>query len=145
MHELKKVVVQAPMTRVTVLVPSNLLALHLKHQLSLDTGGHINIRFLTFIDLAKNLLQKKWVEEGRSFFPPFGEELLIEQLALNLKETSYFSIVAEQKGFLKALQNTFHDLLTGGVTEIPDSKDPKLKELRELFSKHRKKYLAHYA
>lgn len=129
--------------RITVLVPSNLLGQHVKHALALRAKGSLNIRFVTFVDLATLLLQNNRIQTERVSFPPFGEEFMLQKLAKELPSTSYFTAVKEHKGFIQALKTTFHDLLSGGVTDIPPL-SPKLKELGEYFSTHRKNYLNQY-
>ncbi len=121
-----------------VLVGSNLLALHLRHALALRTGGHTNLHFLTFVDLAQKILDASQDSPPPPLFPPNVEELLIEDLLQNLSSEHPFYALKEQPGLHLAIKSTFHDLLDGNIDTLPPH--PSFDFLRDLYSKHREAY-----
>ncbi len=133
-----------PLQARIVLVGSNFLGLHLRHALAEKTGGEANVHFVTFVDLAFRLLEKSWIDQGRSLFPPDGEEFLLADLSSALPTGSRFYEVRDQEGFHQALRSTFHDLINGGITSL-GKHEGKLGEISRLFSEHRKKYLTRFA
>ncbi len=126
-----------------VLVGSNLLALHLRRKLALQTGGHCAVRWLTFLDLAQLLLRDHLARSDLRSFPAGGEELLIGEICCHLSKSSPFFEVREREGFHRALLQTFHDLLESGVTNLGAPRG-KLGELSRLFTLHRKGYRSRY-
>ena len=129
-----------PLSPIVILVGSNLLAAHLRHALARTGAGHANVRFLTFVDLAGDLLFSAELSSGRRSFPSRGEELLLADLACNIPTGHRFGDVATQTGFHKALRTTFHDLIDGGVTRLPGERG-KIADVAELFESHRRRYL----
>lgn len=135
---------ESPLQPHVILVGSNLLGIHLRHSLTQRTGGHANVRFLTFVDLAEALTRDSFLLKGRQNFPADAESLLVSELCQELPQGSPFYDVRGQEGFHKALISTFHDLIDAGVTELPKG-GKKLCELARLFSKHRTRYLPTFA
>ncbi|MFH1262454.1 MAG: PD-(D/E)XK nuclease family protein [Pseudomonadota bacterium] len=133
-----------PLRPRVILVGSNLLGIHLRHALAEKTGGHANVRFVTFVDLAERLTREEYLRAGRRDFPAEAEELLIGKLCAGLGSDSLFFDVREREGFHRALRSTFHDLVDAGVTELPKG-GRKLRELSELLSEHRKRYFPRFA
>ena len=64
-----------------VLVGSNLLALYLRRMLAQRGLNHINLRFLTFIDLARTLAAEPLDREGLRPLPRYGDLVFISSLA----------------------------------------------------------------
>ncbi|MFH1016774.1 MAG: PD-(D/E)XK nuclease family protein [Pseudomonadota bacterium] len=127
-----------------VLVGSNLLGIHLRHALSLHVGGHINVRFVTFVDLARRLTRFRFLETRRRVFPLQAEDLLLEDLCGELPPSSSFHAMAHQRGLHEALRRTFHDLIDGGLTQIP-GEEGKLGDLGRIFRSHRARYIPRFA
>jgi ATP-dependent helicase/nuclease subunit B len=122
-----------PFSPFVVLVGSNLLALYLARRLVQRGLDHINIRFLTFIDLARVLASESLSREMRCPLPHFGERVCIAALAEQIQPDGYFHPIAGRKGFQRALEATFRDLRDGGIKELPLGGDRKAKELGSLY------------
>jgi len=120
-----------------VLVGSNLLGLYLRRQLVQRGLNHINLRFLTFIDLARALAAEPLDREGFRPLPRYGDLVHISSLAEKIQEGSYFGPIADRRGFQRALSGTFRDLADGGVETLPLLGTRKISELNALYQDHR--------
>ena len=128
---------QDPLAPLVVLVGSNLLALYLRRLLVLKGLNHINIRFCTFLDLAKLLTVESLNEEGLRPLPRFGDLVCIASLSEKIGINGYFKAIAGRKGFQKSLAATFRDLWDGGIDELPLKDGKKLDELSDLYRTYR--------
>ena len=126
-----------PLAPLVVLVGSNLLGLYLQRLFVKRQLHHINIRFLTFIDLARALAEEPLSEDMRSPLPRFGDLVGIISLVEKLRENSYFKPIADRRGFQRALAATFRDLWDGGMEQIPVQEGNKLIELAGLYRAYR--------
>jgi len=126
-----------PLAPVAVLVGSNLLGLYLRRLFVLRGFDHINLRFLTFIDLAKTLAAGPLNREHLLPLPRFGDLVCISFLAGKIGAGSYFQPIADRRGFQRSLAATFQDLWDGGFEELPVQKKKKLIELNNLFQAYR--------
>lgn len=98
-----------PLSPLHVLVGSNLLGAYLRRKLSMHSGGHINVRFVTFPDLVRLL------DEPDAPSPPaLAERAIIEGLVSAGDLPPSFDPVSGSAGFGDALLATFTDLLEGG-------------------------------
>ncbi|HXZ36352.1 MAG TPA: hypothetical protein VEL68_10065, partial [Thermodesulfobacteriota bacterium] len=70
-----------PLAPLVVLVGSNLLGLYLRRLLAQRGLNHINLRFLTFIDLARTLAAEPLDRKGLRPLPRYGDLVLISALA----------------------------------------------------------------
>lgn len=128
-----------PLQPLVVLVGSNLLGLYLRRLLVQRGNNHINIRFLTFIDLARDLAAESLAGHGLEPLPEFGEQLCISSLVKGMDEQSYFHPVAERKGFQRSLAGTFRDLGDAGINELPRRQGQKIEELARLHRAYRER------
>ena len=126
-----------PFSPLVGLVGSNLLGLYLGRLLAQGGLDHLNIRFLTFIDLARDLAFESFAREKRRPFPPFGEWVSIAGLTEQIQTDGYFYPVAGRRGFQRALEATFRDLSDGGIQELPLTGDRKIRELNHLYRSYR--------
>jgi ATP-dependent helicase/DNAse subunit B len=126
-----------PLAPLVVLVGSNLLGLYLRRLLAQRGLNHINLRFLTFIDLARTLAVEPLDREGLQPLPRHGDLVLISSLADKIQEGSYFGPIAGRRGFQRALSATFRDLADGGVENLPLSETRKISELNHLYHAYR--------
>jgi ATP-dependent helicase/nuclease subunit B len=110
-EELRRERGDAALSVMTVLVPSNLLAVRLKRVLARELDGLLNIRLRTFIDLAKAVAGPD--PHGRR------QALSLHQLLAVREATSvadgYFEPVAEQTGLHAAILATINDLENAGI------------------------------
>jgi hypothetical protein len=106
-----------PLERVDVLVGSNLLGLDLRRRLAdalADRGprrGHANVRFLTFLDLAREIAGPV---PGRPA-PPALLFALVAAAVPRRAEARCFGELRHRVGFVRALEATVRDLLDAGV------------------------------
>ena len=126
-----------PLAPLVVLVGSNLLGLHLRRLLVVRGFDHINIRFLTFIDLARALAAEPLSREMFRPLPRFGDIVFISAMCEQVDSDGYFQPIADRKGFQRALGGTFRDLWDAGIKELPLPEDRKLAELNGLYQSYR--------
>ncbi|HYB19601.1 MAG TPA: hypothetical protein VEH09_01665, partial [Thermodesulfobacteriota bacterium] len=91
-----------PLAPLVVLVGSNLLGLYLRRSLVLRGRNHINLRFLTFIDFARDLAAEPMDRDGLRPLPRFGDLVLISALTEKIEGSSYFGPIAGRRGFQRA-------------------------------------------
>lgn len=107
-RELARVRAGEPLAPVLVLVPTNLLRRHLMAQAAAQ-GGHINVHFLTLLDLATRLGEGPLLRRGLSPAPVFGDEV-IARAVCRTTPCGYFASIADRPGFHRALLATVTDL-----------------------------------
>jgi len=95
---------------VHVLVGSNILGSYLRGRLARRTGGHINVRFLTFSDLLRLL-----DEPDALPLPALAGRAIVEEIVSSGLLPPAFGSASGSAGFSEALIETFTDLLEGGV------------------------------
>jgi ATP-dependent helicase/nuclease subunit B len=109
-----------PLAPVTVVVPTRVLALHLRRKLA----PHINVRFQTFSDLLPPTNKPA---------PLPGLELLCARIARDvIPRDGYFSPVRETRGFCAALRETFTDLKEALIAPDAFHRAAETKKLKEL-------------
>jgi len=115
-----------------VLVGSNLLGLYLQRQLVQRGLNHINLRFLTFIDLAA-----AWpLNPGSGRVPAssrYGDLVLISSLAGKIQEGNYFGPIADRRGFSGRFGGHLPRSGRWGVETLPLWKPRKVSELNALY------------
>ncbi len=102
--------VEDPLRPVAVLVGSNLLQIYLRRKMAMSIGGHVNVRFVTFIDLACGLADGKLEDSGRIRAPVAAEEFFAKEVCSRLPSDGYFHPIQNQRGFHRLLRNVFSDL-----------------------------------
>jgi hypothetical protein len=98
-----------PLAPVVVLVRSNLVALQLSRRLAREAGGFANVRFPTFVDLARRL-----AGPGDDL-PPGGERVVFGSLAADLAAESFFGPVKDKAGFADTLAAAAEDARQAGL------------------------------
>ena len=126
-----------PLAPVAVLVGSNLLGVYLRRLLVRRGLSHINVRFLTFLDLAKGLAAESLSRDGLRPLPRLGDLVLLSSIAEKIEPAGYFGPIARRRGFQRALRASFRDLWEGGIEGIPPGGDRKLAELGGLYQDYR--------
>ena len=107
-----------PLETVVILVGSNLLREYLGLRF-LETGKDlINVRFITFFDLLRDLTQFPRLQPSNSDLPPNGEIAGALKAIERLSSASYFEKVIQRPGFATALTETFIDLDEALIDEI---------------------------
>lgn len=126
-----------PLAPVWVLVGSNLLRLYLQRLLLFKGFPHANVRFLTFIDLARLIALPPLMAQGKFPLPLGGELVIVDELVARLNEESYFYPLHKRGGLRRALLATFLDLWDSGLPAIPLKERKKLAELEDLYQTFR--------
>ena len=152
LDEIASVKQSDPLAPVVVLVGSNMLGIELRRALAARSAGHVNVRFLTFIDLARELGEGPLLERGLLEMPAHAGELIAQELASGIPEASYFGTVAHSPNFPGSLLGTFTSLREGGLERWPlnakktqalaksvNSNPQKLAQLAALFDAFRDK------
>ena len=98
-----------PLAPAVVLVRSNLVALQLSRRLAREAGGYANVRFLTFVDLARRLAGPAGA------LPAGGERVIFAALAADMEAASYFGPVKEKAGFAETLRAAAEDVRQAGL------------------------------
>ncbi len=98
---------------IVVLVPTNLLRLHLARTLARRDVNHLNVRFVTFVDFVREAN----AQAGQPVLPPFAGELLIQQACEQLSGAGfYFEDLVDRPGLHRALAATIADLKQAGMS-----------------------------
>lgn len=102
---------------VIVVVPGNLLALHLRRRLAQEGPGHANIHFMTLMDFARDLCSGWLLREGLEEAPPVLEELLLEQVVSSVvPDDGYFAVAKGRQVLEAALLSALTDLKEACIT-----------------------------
>lgn len=101
-----------PLTPVEVLVGSNLLGLYLRRCAAQTFGGVANLRFVTFLDLARERAQEP---DSRPRLPALGENLLSHRTLLESPEGEVFGSLRDRPSTAALLVRTAADLRGAGI------------------------------
>ena len=97
-----------------VIVPTNLLRLHLARQVAASGPGHANLRFLTLLDLARELAETSLLAGGARPLSDLAATALVRRLVVR-HGGGYFRELAERPGLHSSLLATFGDLADAEV------------------------------
>jgi len=114
---------------VAVVVPNQMLSLHLRRTYAQRVGCHANVHFLTLHSLVTRLIARRVSREGLAPEPSIGLRLALARALETGADLRYFSQVATQEGFQRAAIQTIEDLVDAGIT--PDTLDEALGAIRE--------------
>jgi ATP-dependent helicase/DNAse subunit B len=103
-----------PLGELTVLVGSTLLRPYLRQRLTELRGGLVNVRFITFDDLAVKLAALAAGLSATQPLPSYGERIIAEETAERAR--GYFEPVAHAAGFAQALERLLRDLRSAGLS-----------------------------
>ena len=101
-----------PLRPAEILVGSNLLAVYMRRRAAEELGAVANLRFLTFVDLAKKLLP---ADDARPPLPALGTTLLARQAILATSESRAFGPLRDRPSLRQALVRTADDLREAGI------------------------------
>ncbi|MGH9398915.1 MAG: PD-(D/E)XK nuclease family protein [Thermoanaerobaculia bacterium] len=107
-----------PLARVDVVVPTNLLGLDLRRRYTswlaarAGTRGHANLRFLTFLDLARETAGDV---PGRPA-PPSLMFAAVASAIAQVPEAARFGALRHRVGFARAVEATLRDLRDAGIS-----------------------------
>ncbi len=141
--DLKTIKRKDPLEPVVVLIGSNLLKEYLLWRLIAAGLDLLNIRLVTFTDLAADLSLIKRITDNRPILPSEGEFACALKAIETLTEPNYFQEVSDRNGFIYALAATFTDLDEALIGQIDKTvhldRTGKLKALARL----RREYMKH--
>jgi hypothetical protein len=101
-----------PLAPVDVLVGSNLLGLYLRRRAAQTFGGVANLRFVTFLDLARERTPEP---DARPRLPALGETLLSRRTLIESPEGEVFGSLRERASTAALLVRTAADLRGAGI------------------------------
>lgn len=101
-----------PLRPVDVLVGSNLLGVYLRRRAAEALGGVANLRFLTFLDLAR---ERVTAPDPRPPLPPLGEELLARRALSETPEAEVFKELRSRPSTARLVARTAADLRGAGL------------------------------
>lgn len=140
----------SPLAPVFVIVPGNLMALHLQRRLAWTSGaGHANVRFLTLVDFAEQLIGRNFFSTGRIRVPPLMEEVILGQAIHGaVPSNGYFSEMKERITFCRSIYSTLTDLREAGIEPedleswfsrfvLPEGTKHKIRELSGIYGAYR--------
>lgn len=99
-----------PLIPLTVLVPSDLLALHLQRAVAWAGRGHVGLQVRTLTAFARELAEDDLIQEGWRPLPPLAAPLIVKKLVSEADPNNYFAPLALQPKFPQALLTTITDL-----------------------------------
>jgi ATP-dependent helicase/nuclease subunit B len=105
-----------PLSPLIVLIPGQLLRLHLRRALARYSGGHANVRFLTLLELAHEIAEPELRRQNLRRLSDAVRGPLVAKAIEEAGELRYFARVARRSGFRHALWHTLAELRTAGVT-----------------------------
>ncbi|MCK4283529.1 MAG: hypothetical protein KAX44_04360, partial [Candidatus Brocadiae bacterium] len=100
-------VANGPGGRTWVLVPTNLLALHLRREAARRIGGLLGVGFLTLKDAARRMAQPFLASGGRRPVPAGAIELVLQRLLDGVPDGSYFAAFRRFSNGAPAIERTF--------------------------------------
>ena len=99
-----------PLQCCLVIVPSQLLKIHLRRLLAERGCSHLNLHFLSLVDLARALAEEQLGRQELSNLSGSGRRLLAREVAREAGPGSYFHEVRELAGFAAVLAETIRDV-----------------------------------
>lgn len=106
-----------PLQPLRVVVDTNLTGVYLRRLLARRGTSHLNVRFSTFTDLAREMSEKN-LQTDAAVLPYYGGERLLQKIVSSIDASSYFAPVSRHTGFTEALKATFQELREAGLEEI---------------------------
>jgi RecB family exonuclease len=119
-----------PLRPLLVLVPTNLLRVHLRRTLATRGDPHINLRLMTFAEWIRELTTPVTVTQKLAALPPLADQLLIAQAFAACGERSYFGSLRDRPGLHRAMLRTITDLKEACIT--PAGLDEAASRIRNL-------------
>jgi RecB family exonuclease/superfamily I DNA/RNA helicase len=104
-----------PLAPLTVLAPSNLLALRLRRAVAWAGRGHFGLRVSTLTEFALEVAEDTLDREGRQPLPALAAPLIVKQLLSAAETRNYFAPLAALPGFPQSFLATLADLKQAGV------------------------------
>jgi len=102
-----------PLAPVDVLVGSNLLAVHLRRGYAERRGAHANLRFLTFLDLAREMLPAG--ADPRPPMPALGPRQLARRALTETPEAERFGPLRQERAMAAATLRLADELRDAGL------------------------------
>lgn len=116
MEELLRRNTADPLAPVVVLVGSNITGLYLSRRLGV-LKGHANVRFITFLDIARALGEQPLTLRGGRPLPAGGGSRITARACAALPGGAYYAGIAGRCGFHDALDRTIQELRDCGFDE----------------------------
>jgi ATP-dependent helicase/DNAse subunit B len=118
-----------PLLEINVLVGSNILATYLKHRFAKTGSALANVRFHTFLDLARRVSGGAHPAQKKPRIPHLGTSIILEEILAH-RTPEVFAPLSASPGFRDTLLETFRDLRDADIT--PEKLDRALESSREM-------------
>ena len=126
-----------PLLEINVLVGSNILATYLKRRFAGTGSALANVRFHTFLDLARRISGGVHPTWKKPRMPHLGTSIMLEEILAD-HTPEVFAPLSASPGFRDTMLETFRDLRDADIT--PEKLDRALESNREM--KNRRQHLA---
>lgn len=99
-----------PLIPLTILVPTDLLATHLRRAVASAGQGHLGLYACTLIDFVREVAEDSFAHEGRRPLLSPAATLFVKKLLDETNKDNYFAPLGRQPGFFRSLLATMTDL-----------------------------------
>ncbi len=100
----------------TILVPHDSLADHLRQAIAQAGRGHVGVRFFSLMDFARECVEDRLGQQGWRPLPRLAAPLIIQKLLAQFGPEHLFSGLADQPGFPTGVLETLADCKHAGIT-----------------------------
>lgn len=105
-----------PPRPLTILVPHDSLADHLRQAIARAGRGHVGVRFFNLIDFARECVEDRLERQGWRPLPPLAAPFIVKKLLAQLGPEHLFGGLADQPGFPTSVLETLADCKHAGIT-----------------------------
>lgn len=136
-----------PLLPVTILVPHEFLATHLRRVLAQAGDGIVELQIITLGEFTRAVAEDALLQDERRLLPPLLAPFVMRQLLSEEGPEHYFAALASQPGFLRHVLTTVQELKYTGITpsdlrtflergQLTDANRQKLAALASLYARY---------
>ncbi len=136
-----------PLLPVTILVPHEFLATHLRRVLAQAGDGIVELPIITLSEFARATAEDALLQDERRLLPLLLAPFVMRQLLSEEGPEHYFAALASQPGFLRNVRTTLQELKYTGITpgdlrtffergQLTDANRQKLAALASLYARY---------
>ena len=105
-----------PPSPLTILVPHDSLAGHLRQAIARAGRGHVGVRFFSLINFARECAEDRLVQQGWRPLSPLAAPLIVKKLLAQFGPEHLFGGLADQPGFPTSVLETLADCKHAGIS-----------------------------
>ena len=105
-----------PLSPLTILVPHDSLAEHLRQAIARAGRGHLGVRFFSLTDFARECAEDRLTRHGWRPLPQLAGPLIMKQLLAQLGPEHLFGGLADQPGFPASVLATLAECKDAGIS-----------------------------